>query len=325
VKKIFIGGCARSGTTMIGSMLGAAIDGICTPESQFISNAFKKHPKIMTDDIETTTILSLWDQDLRFRLWRIDLSEFKQLLCQNAICYSELIENLILFYCKQKGRSRPLYWVDHTPMNLKNSSILFKLFPNARIIHIIRDGRAVAASMLKTIWAPKTIHTAARYWLEDLAHSFSAEIYWGNEKILKVKYEDILQNPESNLKKLCAFCGIKFYSSMLEGGNFKSPILTSNQHRLVGSPPDQTRILSWQKELNSRQIEIFESLAGDVLNYLGYKTIYWPHTTPLRGIERYMLDIKEFIHREFINRWKMYIRFRRELSNKASATVESNN
>jgi hypothetical protein len=101
---------------------------------------------------------------------------------------------------------------------------------------------------------------------------------------------------------------------MSEGGSFKPPILTSDQHRLVGSPPDSTRAFSWQKELSRRQIEIFENVAGEVLFHLGYKTIHWPHTLPLRGLERYMLDMQEFIYREFINRWKMYCRFKRELN-----------
>lgn len=314
MKQIFIGGCQRSGTTMLGSMIGSAADGICIPEAQFIINIYKKFPKIMNGGIETRYFVSLLHQDVRFRLWRVDLSKFTENTIKKYLGYDELLKELVITFSKKKRKPMPKYWVDHTPMNIKNSAILLKIFPEAKFIHIVRDGRAVAVSLLKTIWGPKTVHTAARYWLESLAYCFSAEEYLGKKKILRIRYEDVLESPEMCLKKICQFCGIKFNESMLQGGDFQPSFRKSNQHRLVGSPPEKSRALSWQKEISSRQVEIFESIAGEVLENLGYKTIYWPHTKPLRGVERYVLDFKEFFFREVYNRMRTYRRLKSEFS-----------
>ena len=314
MKQIYIGGCERSGTTMLGAMLGEPVDGVTIPESEFVSQIAYNHPGIMHGAINTETALAFFVENKRFRVWGLNPAGFEKRLDKSAAQYSEVVEALVLFFSERIGKQKPIYWVDHTPANLKNASTLFKIFPDARMIHIIRDGRAVAASLLRVDWGPKTIPAAACFWLKALAHCFSAEIFLGSSKVKRVKYEDILKEPEVQLRDLCKFCGIQFHHSMLEGSRLNPAFLTLDQHRLVGKTLNLERSNAWKQELTQRQIEIFESIAGNVLDQIGYETIYWPHAAPHRSFERYRLEAKEFIYREVINRWKKYIRFRRALS-----------
>jgi hypothetical protein len=101
---------------------------------------------------------------------------------------------------------------------------------------------------------------------------------------------------------------------MLEAGGVNPAFLTLDQHRLVGSAPRVERSWAWKEELSPRQIEIFESIAGNVLHHLDYETLYWPRAVPHRSIERYRLEAKEFVYREVVNRWKKRLRYRRALS-----------
>jgi hypothetical protein len=311
MKPIFIGGCQRSGTTMLGSMLGAPLDAICVPETQFIVRQARTDPGILDGKTNAAALVAKWSKDQRFRLWRIDREALERPYPMQ-MSYAEVIAALILSYAQKEKRPSPAYWVDHTPTNVRHAALLFKIFHDARMIHIVRDGRAIAASFLKLEWGPKTIHTAAYYWLSALSYCFAAESYW-TDRILRVRYEDLLQRPRHCLNQICDFCGIPFEPSMIDGGSFKSPIRTSSQHRLVGRPPVKERAASWRSELNPRQIEIFESIAGDVLHHLGYDTLCWPCSKPLRGLERYRLDLSELINREILKRWRIFLRNRREL------------
>lgn len=314
MKPIFIGGCRRSGTTMLGSMLGASPHGICIPEAQFVINIYRQIPKIMVRPVDPTGILPLLRRDIRFRLWRLDDGGLEGYLGNHFCGYEELIKKIVLKYSSNQ-RTPPLqYWVDHTPTTLKNITMLIDIFPEARFIHIVRDGRAVAASLFGTIWGPKTIHTAAQYWLKELAYCLSAEVRYGPQRIMRVRYEDVLFSPEYSLRKVCSFCGIAFHPDMAKGGSYKPPFGSADQHRLVGHPPETRRASSWQNAISNRQIEIFEDIAGEVLYNMGYQTVYWPHTNPVRGVERYLLDLKELFHRELTSRIKVRYRLKRELS-----------
>lgn len=301
---------------MLGAMLGETVYGVTIPETEFVSQIANNHPGITNGPVKTKTALALFSEIKRFHVWGLDLIRFEKQLNKDMVQYSELVEAIVIFFSDKIGKPKPIYWVDHTPANLKNASTLIKMFPNARMVHIIRDGRAVAASLLKVDWGPKTIPAAAHFWLEALAHSFSAESYLGKDIVKRVRYEDILKEPEGQLRDICEFCGIQFRHSMLEGSSLNPAFLTLDQHRLVGSAPTLSRSIAWKQELTQRQIEIFESIAGDVLNHIGYETIYWPKATPHRSIERYKLEAKEFVYREFVNRWKKRTRLKRALSAK---------
>ncbi len=299
---------------MLGAMLGASENGVCVPEAQFVINVYKKYPEVMKGQVDKKHLLASMAKDIRFRLWRLDSSAIQKIMDGNQYNFSDILAKIVLAYSEKHGKPEPCYWVDHTPNNIKNMAILANIFPTAKFIHIVRDGRAVAASLVKTIWGPKTAHAAARYWLEALAYCFSAQVRYGHKKILSVRYEDILETPETCLRHICQFCGIAYDPQMALGGDFKPALQKTDQHRLVGRPPEKQRADSWKREMGNRQVEIFENIAGEVLDHLGYQTAYWPYARPIRGVERYLSGTKEVFYREVINRVKVSQRFKREFT-----------
>ena len=256
---IFIGGCERSGTTLLGAMLGAHPELITTPESQFLDLAF-------TTEASPRDTLERFDEDWRFKLWGLDPRARSSMPKDHPT----LIRKLVAEYGKQRSAPPDARWVDHTPNNFQRAHNLLGLFPQAKFVHLVRDGRAVAASVMPLDWGPNTIIRAARWWVESTAHGLAAENEWGRGVVLRVRYEDLVTDPQAALLRLCEFLGIEFHPQMLSASGFQPPEYTRKQHAFVGRPPDPSRLRAWRRELSSREVEIFEAITGSFLVQLGY-------------------------------------------------------
>jgi hypothetical protein len=264
---IFIGGCGRSGTTLLGAVLGAHSDAVCVPESPFKTDAVRR-PELASKPVADLMHFIL--NTRRLRLWGLDVATLRQSAATLDATYPEALEWLVREYGRSVGRSAAYVWVDHTPENMRFAALLAELFPAAKFIHIVRDGRGVAASVLPLDWGPSTVDRAAQWWLAALGYGLAAETWGGPTRLLRVQYESLVLEPERTVRRICAFAGLDFEPAMLRADGFKVPGYTSQQHALVGSAPQANRVNAWQHELSARQIEIFESVAGEMLRMLGY-------------------------------------------------------
>jgi hypothetical protein len=307
-KQIFIGGCRRSGTTMLGSIIGAHNTCICTPESiNFILdglgvlNSYNSHNKL---DVVIKHILKNW----RFKLWelKIDLAEVPWGDINDS--YPRLIEWIASQYGNKIGKSHTDTWVDHSPGNFSYALTLLNLYPNARFIHIVRDGRAIASSIMPLDWGPNTIIRTAEWWVRGTAYGLALETLLPKEKIIRVKFEDLVSYPEKTVLHLCNFLNIDFQKNMILANGFIPPNYTLKQHSLVGKEPDQTRISNWETSLSPRQIEIFERLTHEFLLYLGYPLRFGLRARPPTIIEKFVSISSELFQRGVKNKINNYKR-----------------
>jgi hypothetical protein len=81
---------------------------------------------------------------------------------------------MIRRYAVVNGKEAIHSWVEHSPSNSPYFDSLASLFPKARFLHLVRDGRAIAASVMPLDWGSNTIEEAAHGWVEDLAYGFLA-------------------------------------------------------------------------------------------------------------------------------------------------------
>jgi len=263
-KPIFIGGCSRSGTTFLGSLLGTHKSCLCTPESQFKVEILQTIGK----ETNKNAYLQLVN-NYRFKIWDINYP-FEQF---NGLPPKQIIENIITIYARNQGKQKFDYWIDHTPNNLQYAKLLLGYFPNAKFIHIIRDGRAIASSIKKLSWGWYSPKSIAQLWLTELSYGFATECALSNDKVIQIKYEDLIMSTDNVLKTLCNFIDIEYSDALLRGNGFRLPTYTRDQHTLVGRKPQVSRINAWIKDLSARYIELFEYYAGNMLVMNGYKLI----------------------------------------------------
>jgi hypothetical protein len=307
---IFVCGAARSGTTMLGAMLGRHPDCVTVPEATFVADALRRfHP---IDEADPRELLRFVVGSPRHRLWEspVDVDAVPE----DAIAagLAEVVRVVVSAYARRHGVDAYRRWVDHTPLSVRHARALFELFPDARMVHIVRDGRAVAASVLPLDWGPGNADAAARTWIESLAHGLAAEALLGPERIRRVRYEDVVLRPETTLRELAEWLGIGYVDAIGNGdGGLELPRHTREQHRLVGGAPDASRIEAWRTTLTGRQIEIYESVAAPMLLHMGYEPVHGLGARRRTRAERRADVLGGLWRSEVTDRWRRHRRWRR--------------
>jgi len=151
--------------------------------------------------------------------------------------------------------------------------LIVDLFPAAKFIHLVRDGRAVVASIRKLDWGLHDIHRGSQWWASQVGNGLAAEQLLG-DRLIRVRYEDLVAEPEKTLRSISAFLELDWEPEILSGSGFDLPTYTETQHRLIGGEPEPSRISAWKEELSAREVEVLESVAGNLLPCLGYPTVY---------------------------------------------------
>jgi hypothetical protein len=263
---VFIGGCPRSGTTMLGALLGNHPHAICLPESLFkmdLFQLFARKPNPSHNEIRRTLKASLTANITRLSHAPDHAGDAPQRMRKYLLWYGQ--EHL-----KGQDVAQVRYWIDHTPHNLHLAAELLELFPNARFVHIIRDGRAVAASMKRVHWGPKTAIAVVPVWTKEVAIGLATEERLG-DRVTRVKYEDLVGDTEATLRQLCGFLGWHFEDAMCVSSSYRVPEAYRGQHALVGGAPRRERAQAWKRELTAREVEIFEAYASSLLKHFGYE------------------------------------------------------
>jgi hypothetical protein len=305
-KAIFIGGCERSGTTLLGAMLGAHSDCVCTPESQFrieVLQSFGWNEMNANIPSALNAIKDHW----RFKLWNLNMPPAPR-ECPVKESYAALLYWLVAQYSERMDKTTATVWVDHTPHNVRYATALGEIFSDMKLIHIVRDGRAVANSIIPLDWGPNTVIKAAPWWVEKVAYGLAVETRWPESRITRIRYEDLVQSPEATLKRLCKFLGIDYQSKMARATGFRRPDYTKSQHSLIGKGPDASRISAWKEDLTPRQIELFEYLTRDFLRYLGYILECNLETSSPTRLERFSAEVWEIVKGKFIDGLRYRIR-----------------
>ncbi len=278
---IFIGACPRSGTTFLGERLGAILQGKVTPESQFkrdILAAFAEgHPE------KTPAIL---DKSFYYRLWQ-DRPKQSDLMTALQHGIEATFEQLV-FPEGIDGHPTGI-WVDHTPVNFNQFTPLRRAFPKARFVHILRDGRAVYASVRKLRWGPGNPIEGAWWWRAQTSAGLAAS-QLHPDVCVTVRYERLVAGNLTEWGRLLRFLRNDPTLDVTEelinsASSYDVPDFTQHQHALVGSGLAEDRAEAWKNELTQREIEVFEANAGSLLDPLGYERLF-PHARHATRMEK---------------------------------------
>ena len=268
---IFIVGCPRSGTTLLRDLLRSHPHLTFPEESHFIPQLYESYgdPK---DEREArklaAKILSLrWVQ-----AWELQLTpaEFAQ-----DRSYARIVSRLYEAWALKENKPR---WGDKTPPYVIKIPVLREIFPEAKIIHIYRDGRDVASSWVRVRFGPRNVFTAASAWTTMVAAGRAAGARLPPETYLEVCYESLVRHPRETMTQVCAFLGEPFTDAVLQasplvGWNRYSPIVGSARPRKPRSDEIvATNLEKWKREMPLSDRILVESVAADLLETLGYET-----------------------------------------------------
>jgi hypothetical protein len=166
------------------------------------------------------------------------------------------------------------------PEYVRHLPFLHRLFPAARSLDIVRDGREVALSTLDWVtptrylgrlplWAEEPVAVCALWWTRQVSAGRQGRAEVGADRCLEVRYEELVGAPEDTLRSIADFLDLPFSSTMVEyhqGRTRDEPGLPSKARWL----PATGGLRDWRVDLSPRDLELFEALAGDLLDTLGY-------------------------------------------------------
>lgn len=152
----------------------------------------------------------------------------------------------------------------------RRSKELYLAEPDSfRLIYLVRDGRAVAASSMRRVGM--SMRDAAGEWERWNRRSWWAQWTIPNDQKLLIHYEDICLKTEETLKKVCEFIGIPFEPSMLELRKRESHSLGGNPMRFRLEESTIRLDEQWRDQLTAQDLEVFESVAGKMNRKFGYE------------------------------------------------------
>jgi len=186
-------------------------------------------------------------------------------------------------YAARHGKTR---WGEKTPTHALMMPQIARLFPDARFVHIIRDGRDVVVSLRGLSIDPGSVEATAAMWRDHIlrarAQAPSLQHY------REVRYDALVSDPERVLRELCAYLELSFEAGMLRAHERTAerdaeltalreragrPLTPDELDKWAGftrRPPDPTRAGRWREALTPDEARRFEEVAGDLLETLGY-------------------------------------------------------
>lgn len=270
---VFIVGCPRSGTSFLYHLLLSA-GGFAEFRTQM--NVYDVLDPIYRDFRDSGTKVKMMDAWLRskaFAVSGLDADEIRRKVVAECHSAGDFLRIVMDEVARKQGVDR---WIDSTPTNIPHLQQIKKDFPDARVVHIIRDGRDVALSLERKGWSRplpwdrrKGLLAAGLYWewIVRKGQRLGAAL---QPDYLEVRYEDLVKETSRTLESLAAFVGHDLDNERIQRasiGSVKRP-LTSFKEELDGGQFNP--VGRWKERFPRDQLAYFEGLAGGFLQELGY-------------------------------------------------------
>lgn len=266
IGRVFVVGMPRSGTKLFRDMIG-------------------QHSSIRALDVETEFLPMLVARLSGFG----DLSQHRQFMC-----FFDSIKSLPYFvYRREQGHvidpsewfaacerhdaagifdalmrvevapPQGGLWLDKSPSYIGHLELLTNLYVDAKVVHIVRDVRDHCLSMKKA-WG-KSMLRAAQRWRDDVGAALDVS-HRLTGKVLLVRYEDLLRDPDSSMRRVSEFLGIEFEPEMCGPGR-----VTENLGSAAGKKElARDNAGSYLRKMHPQDRASIEAVAGDVMDRLGY-------------------------------------------------------
>jgi|CoawatStandDraft_6_1074263.scaffolds.fasta_scaffold00463_2 hypothetical protein len=188
------------------------------------------------------------------------------------VCYQEIMN-----YLAEKTEKPS--WGEYVTLGWRRIPDYLEMYPNAKVVHIYRDIRAIVSSFGRVTNMPDNLYLQAIFnWIDSVNHIKKYSSILPKNQYYVLKFEEIHSNPESKIKELCEFLEIPFENAMIEperwdalfDKNFVDANISSYSKKKVYGF-DSSRSERWKNEISDWELNLCEHLAKEQLAFAGYE------------------------------------------------------
>ena len=281
----FIVGVGRSGTTLLRLMLDSHPQMAIGPETGFAPDVVRA---CRSRGVSPAELMAVLREQRSWGDFDLDEGELeRRFAAARRLDAGAALGAFYTLYAESQGKPR---WGDKTPAYVKRMPMIDRALPEARFIHVIRDGRDVALSRAKrTMRKAATPERAAQTWRKRILKA--REQAGRLEGYLEVRYEDLVTDTEATLRRVTDLIELEWDDSMLryheraperleeisrdlpaKGTKAGRPgAERAAAHALAKQPPKPDRVAAWREQMSGSDRDAYESVAGELLADLGYE------------------------------------------------------
>ena len=273
-RPIIVVGCPRSGTTLLQVMLHAHPRIAIPPENRFVVPAYRARRRFGDlNDPENRRKLANWivtDKKTKFADFKLDGNEVIEQVVAAPPTLGSALAAVFQAYARRFGKPR---WGDKRPAYALQLEVIRALFPSAQIVNIVRDGRDCVASLKEMSWYEHDLVHAVSTWARcvDLMRRAAREL--PSDSFYELIYEDLVADPERELRSLCDFLGEEYDPAMAEPATTAKVAVPKRKrhHARTRGPVTTARAGTWRQRLEPEEISLCEAVLGDRLRSYGYE------------------------------------------------------
>lgn len=281
-------GAPRSGTTLLRFMLDSHPDLAIPPETGFLAlgPTFRGRGDALRERF-FQTVTGYPEEAPGWPDFEIPGEVFRDALARvSPFTVAEGYREFYRLYAGRFGKSR---WGDKTPLYCRSMPAIRKVLPEARFIHLIRDGRDVALSLRNTWFSPgREVAVQAAFWRDCVLAARRAGL--GRPDYLEIRYEELVLKPRESLRQIADFIELGYDDAMLtyhtrtparlvehkarcrpDGSLLVSREARLRQQRRTTLPLDPGLALGWKTGMSAGERTTFLRVAGQLLESLGYE------------------------------------------------------
>jgi len=278
-RPVFIFGKGRSGTTLLATILNTHSQIAIAPEAHYFDKFWRKYQRhnSFQNSSKCRKFVDYLFSSKEIKVLGFTAEErakiVNRILSEQQPSHRIVLENILFCYAAKQGK--PI-WGQQTPGDIEVVARILKVFPQARIIQIIRDPRDVILSLRKVPWGKKgNIIEHLKQWKRCARLNKNNKLL-NQQNYIEIKYEALLIETEEVLRKICSFVGVSFEVQMLQHHKKTNPVFS-----LSGEPwktkalgqIDSDNLANWKTQLTQEESQLVSSLAGDELISKGYECL----------------------------------------------------
>lgn len=221
---------------------------------------------------ELSHVITVMTTDYRWPDMKIASEELQGRVA--ALATARMRDVVRIVYDIHLQRSGKVRWGDKTPPYVRIIPQLTTIFPGARFIVLIRDGRDVAKSFQSLRIYGKSVRQNTIEWREASRWERKWQASKHASSMLRVRYEDLVLDPEPTLRRICEFIGVSFEPQMLawqESVERLVPKREMHVHEKLARTTSHDDVGRWTREMNDREVFIAEAFMGRDLRRFGYE------------------------------------------------------